>query len=340
MPKTLRNEYDKYLTYENLMKAHKKSQNGKTTRKNIIKFNLKQEEYIMWLYEKLKNKTYKHGGYTSFYVTEPKLRMVEASAYIDRVVHRWCVDSFLERAFVPQFIDTSFACIKGKGMHNAALAVQDGMKKCKKKYNEYYILKMDIAKYFASINKDKLFEILKRKIADKDILWLLKEIIYSKDGKIGIPIGNLTSQIFANIYYNEADQYIKHNLKVKYYYRYMDDSIILMKNKEEIKEVKKKIQDFIENELYLTFNSKTNIFKSKQGVNFCGYKINEYRMKLRSKGKKRIKKTVKRLKLKIKNGELSSKEAKKILCGHFGYMKYANTYNFINLYFETEKKMG
>lgn len=188
MPKTIRNVYDKYLTYENLMKAHKKSQNGKTTRKNVVKFNLKQEEYIMWLYERLKTRTYKHGGYTSFYVTEPKLRKVEASAYIDRVVHRWVVDSFLMNIFVPQFISTTYACLKGKGMHRSALAVQKGMKECKKKYGEYYILKMDIAKYFASINKEKLFEIIQRKIKDPDVLWLLKEIIYSKRDEVGIPI--------------------------------------------------------------------------------------------------------------------------------------------------------
>ena len=188
MPKTIRNVYDKYLTYENLMKAHKKSQSGKTTRKNVVKFNLKQEEYIMWLYERLKTKTYKHGGYTSFYVTEPKLRKVEASAYIDRVVHRWVVDSFLMNTFVPQFISTTYACLKGKGMHRSALAVQMGMKECKKKYGEYYILKMDIAKYFASINKEKLFEIIQRKIKDPDVLWLLKEIIYSKRDEVGRPI--------------------------------------------------------------------------------------------------------------------------------------------------------
>ena len=91
------------------------------------------------------------------------------------------------------------------------------------------------------------------------------------------------------MYYNEADQYIKHKLKVRHYYRYMDDSIILMKDKEELKQVKSKIEKFIEEELFLKFNSKTNIFKSKQGVNFCGYKINEYRMKLRTNGKKGIK---------------------------------------------------
>ncbi len=119
----------------------------------------------MWLYERLMTKTYKHGGYTSFYVTEPKLRKVEASAYI-------------------------------KGMHRAALAVQNGMKKCKKKYGEYYILKMDIAKYFASINKEKLDEIISRKIKDEDVLWLLREIIYSKKDEVGIPIRKFNESNF------------------------------------------------------------------------------------------------------------------------------------------------
>ena len=196
MPKTIRNVYYKYLTFDKLMDAHKKSQSGKTTRKNIVRFNLKQEEYIMWLYERLMTKTYKHGGYTSFYVTEPKLRKVEASAYIDRVVHRWVVDSFLLDAFVPQFIDTSYACLKGKGMHRAALAVQQGMIKCKKEYGEYYILKMDIAKYFSSINKEKLYQIIQRKIKDKDVLWILKEIIYSKREEQGIPIRKFNESNF------------------------------------------------------------------------------------------------------------------------------------------------
>ena len=116
----------------------------------------------------------------------------------------------------------------------------------------------------------------------------------------------------------------------------MDDSIILMEKKDELKEVKNKIEKFITEELYLSFNSKTNIFKSKQGVNFCGYKINEYRMKLRNKGKKRIKKNIKKLKLKIKKWDLTTEKAQRNIWGHFGYMKYADTYNFINKYFEDE----
>ena len=121
MPKTVRNKYYKNLTYEKLMEAHNKSRKGKGYRKEIIEFNLKQEEYIMWLLEKLQNKTYKHGGYSTFYVTEPKVRKLEKSKYIDRIVHRWVVDNFLEPAFFPQFVPTSFACIKGKGMHRAAI---------------------------------------------------------------------------------------------------------------------------------------------------------------------------------------------------------------------------
>ena len=203
MAKTIRNEYKKYLTYENLMKAHKQSRKQKGCKKEIILFNLKQEEYILWLLEQLKNRTYKHGGYKVFYITQPKLRKIQASKYIDRVVHRWYVNSFLEEYFVKQFINTSYACIKNRGMHKATLDVQKGMKHCKNIWKEYYILKMDIAKYFQNINKDKLLEILKRKIKDKDVLWLTEEIIYSNERKTGIPIENYTSQIFANIYLNK-----------------------------------------------------------------------------------------------------------------------------------------
>ena len=154
MPKTIRNKYYKYLTYEKLMEAHIKSRKGKGLRKEIILFNLKQEEYILWLLEELRNKTYKHGGYTSFYVTEPKVR----------------------------------------------------------------------------------------KIKDKNILWLVHEILYAQKREKGLEIGNYTSQMFANIYLNEIDQYIKHNLKIKYYCRYLDDSIVIVKTKKEAKNALEKIK--------------------------------------------------------------------------------------------------
>ena len=133
--------------------------------------------------------------------------------------------------------------------------------------------------------------------------------------------------MFANIYLNEIDQYIKHKLKVKWYFRYLDDSAILVKTKEEAKEILEKIKVYLKENLQLELNKKTQIFKNKQGVNFCGYKINEYRLKIRDKGKRKLKKKVKVLKEKIKQGKITSKEAKKYLAGHMGYIKIADTYN-------------
>ena len=269
MPKTLKNEYYKNLTYKKLMEAHCKARKGKGFRKEIIEFNLKQEEYIMWLLENLQNKTYEHGGYSTFYITEPKLRKIEKSRYIDRIVHRWVVDNFLEPAFVPQFIPTSFAFLKGKGMHRAAIYVQDTMKHCKRIWQDYYILKMDVAKYFDNINKSILLKILERKIKDKELMWLIRKILFAQKREKGLEIGNYTSQMFANIYLNELDQYIKHELKIKYYCRYLDDSIVIVKTKKEAKEALEKIKIFLKENLELELNKKTQIFKSKQGVNFC-----------------------------------------------------------------------
>ena len=186
---------------------------------------------------------------------------------------------------------------------------------------------MNIRKYFQNIDKDILMNILKRKVKEEKLVELLEKIVYSNSGKKGLPIGNYTSQIFANIYLNEIDQYIKHELKVKYYFRYMDDSILFVKTKKEAIELLEKIKNYLKIKLELELNDKTQIFKSDQGVNFCGYKINEYRLKLRDRGKKAIKQKVKYLKKEVQKGNMSSKEASRFICGHLGYMKYANTRN-------------
>ena len=337
MPKTIRNEFDKKLTYDNLMKAHFDSRKGKSLRKEIILFNLKQEEYIMWLYEKLKNGTYKHSGYTSFTITEPKLRIIEKSKYIDRIVHRWYVDNFMKEYFMKSFISTSYACIENKGMHKACLDVQEAMKHCKRIWNNYYIIKMDVAKYFQNIDKEILYNILKRKIKNEKLLWLTREILYSNGIDKGLPIGNYTSQCFANIYLNEMDQYAKHSLKLKYWFRYMDDMIAIVKTKKEAIEKLELIRNFLYKNLGLELNSKTQIFESKQGVNFCGYKINEYRLKIRDKGKRKLKKKVKFLKYEIRSCRMTSKEAHIFLAGHLGYIKIANVNNLKNKIFYTEE---
>ena len=139
--------------------------------------------------------------------------------------------------------------------------------------------------------------------------------------------GNYTSQMFANIVLDKIDWYVNKKLNIRYYSRYMDDSVALLKTKEEAILALEKIRKFLKENLHLELNSKTQIFKSSQGVNYCGYKINEYRLKIRDKGKKKLKKKIKYLRYQIKNGKMSSKDAKRYLAGHLGYLKIGNTRN-------------
>ena len=212
-------------------------------------------------------------------------------------------------------------------MHQATLDLQKAMQKMKKSYREYYILKMDVRKFFNSIDKKILYKILKKRIKDEKLLWLIRQILSAQERQKGIEIGNYTSQTFANIYLNELDQYATRKLKIKNYYRYMDDIVILARNKNEAKEYLNEIKEFLQKKLELELSDKTNIFKAKQGVNFCGYKINEYRLKVRNKGKNKFKKKVKNLLKEIKEGNISSKDARQYLTGHLGYFEIANTYN-------------
>ena len=190
MPKTIRNEFDKYCTYEYFEKAHKACQKGKTTKREVILFNLKREEYLKWLCDEIKNGTYTHGGYRIFYINFPRRRKVQVSRYIDRIVHRWIVDNFLYPYYEKRFVHTSYACVKNRGTHNSVLNVQKAMRNCKYAWGEYYILKMDVSKYFQNIDRKILLEILERKITDPKLLELIYKVIYSDEGEIGLPIGN------------------------------------------------------------------------------------------------------------------------------------------------------
>ena len=159
MARWIRNQYDKALTYENLMKAHKLSKRGKFLRKDVILFSMDVEENIQKLYEELKTGKYQHGSYTSFKIYEPKERIIEKAPYRDRIVHRWVVDNFLMPYYGKSFIKTTYACLEGRGLHKAAKDLQQGMISMKKSYREYYVLKMDVSKYFNSIDKKILYKI-------------------------------------------------------------------------------------------------------------------------------------------------------------------------------------
>lgn len=327
MPKTIKNIYDKAVSFEKILIAHKKARRGKREKKEVILFELNFENEILKLEEQLKHCKYKPEKYKVFRIFEPKERIIMASPYCDRVVHQWYVENFIKPYFVPQFIHTSYAGIEGRGMHKASKDVQRAMRGAKSKWNNYYILKMDVTKYFQNIDKRILWDILKRKIKDKKLLWLTREILLSTEGMVGLPLGNYTSQMFANIYLNELDQYVKHKLKCQYYYRYMDDMVIMCENKEVAKDNLTNITKFLKENLKLTLNSKTRIFKDIQGVNFCGYKINEKRLKIRHTSKCRMKRKLKRYTKQLKEGKITLLEIQRSIAGWLGYVKHADSYN-------------
>ena len=325
MPKTIRNQFDKKLTFINLLNAHNRAKKNKTFKKDVLLFEIDLETNLINLFQSIKNNTYKPGKYNQFTIYEPKERIIKALPYKDRIVHQWYIEEFIKPYIVKRFIKDTYACIDNKGAHMASDVVQKYMRLMKRKYPNYYILKFDIKKYFYNINKNILFKILTKCISDKKLLEFTRIILFDDEEDVGIPIGNYTSQYFANIYLNELDQYVKHILKIKYYVRYMDDFILLVPNKEQAIKYKKLIEKFIKEKLELELNHKSRYYPNKMGINFCGYRIFETHKLLRTNSKRKIKKKVKQWNNKYASGTLDIKEATQSLNSWLAHSSHANT---------------
>lgn len=205
-----------------------------------FEFNL--ENNLFKLHSELQNKNYQHSHYTAFNVCDPKLRRIHKASVCDRVLHH-AVFRILYPLFDKNFIFDSYSCRIGKGVHRAVNRLEKFSKKLSHNNQDLiFALKCDIRKFFASIDRDILLRLIKKKIADEDAVWLIAEIIRSFPQ--GLLLGNVTSQLFANIYLNELDQFVKHKLRVKYYLLYCDDFIILAKDKNYFKELKIFVNDF------------------------------------------------------------------------------------------------
>ena len=233
---------------------------------------------------------------------------------------------------MPKFIKDSYACIRDRGTHKAVDAIQKYMRMMKRKYQHYYILKCDIKKYFYTIDKNILYFIIERYISDNKLLSFTKRLIYDNDNIKGIPIGNYTSQYFANIYLNELDHYIKENLHVKYYVRYMDDFILLVPTKEEASYLKKQISNYLSNYLNLELNHKSKYYPNKLGLDFCGYRIYETHRLLRKRSKKKIRALVKQANQDFVNGCLNFQHVRMCYNSWKAHTSHANTYHLIQKY--------
>lgn len=329
MPKTIKKQFYAKLTFDNFLKAHERAKKNKGNKKEIILYEMDLENNLINLIEEIKNGNYKIGKYREFKIYEPKMRIIKALPYKDRIVHQWYVEEFIKPMIAKKFIYDSYACIKDKGSHRAVLRLQFFMRQMKKKYNEYYIIKCDIKKYFYNIDRNILYDILKKYISDKKLLMFTK-VLLETDEQLGIPIGNYTSQFFANIYLNELDHYIKEKLCIKYYLRYMDDFIILVKDKETAKYIMECVDKYVNKYLHLQLNSKSRYYPNKFGCNFCGYVIYETHILLRKRFKLKMKKKVKKWNQFYTNDVLDIKKTRLQWNSSLGHAIHSSSYNFMN----------
>mgnify|MGYP005758665793 CR=1 FL=1 len=327
MPKRVNNIYVKNITFSKLLEAHNKCKKHKRFKKQVIEFEMNLENNLLKIGRELLNETYIFSKYFEFIIYEPKERKIKTLEYRDRVVQTWYVENFLKPNFEKMYINDTFACIEGRGTHKAVDKMQEYLRIADKEYEEVWVLKCDIKKFFFSVDRKILYNLIKRKIKDKHFLRLTKKIIFYDDEKVSIPIGNYTSQIYANIYLNELDRFIKQSLKVKYLVRYMDDFIILTNSKNNAKYFLREIKAFLNDKLKLELNAKTAYFKAKQGVNFCGFRIWKTHRLLREQSKKKMKRKLKIFQKLYKENKIELEYILACINSWRGHAKHCNSYN-------------
>ena len=325
--------YEKIYAFENILSAAYSCRKGKSKNESVMHFFDNLEENVIQIQNELMWCEYSPSPYHQFFVFEPKRRLISAPSFKDRVVHR-AIYNVIEPLFDKTYIYDSYACRRGKGTHKGADRTQDFIRRVERKSGKAYALKADIYHYFSSINHSILKGILSKKIKCQKTLSLLCFIIDTSpidELGVGIPLGNLTSQMFANIYLNELDRYAKHYLKEKYYVRYMDDFVFIGPNKDDLHKTRADVERFLWSELRLKTNSKTQIFpiaKLKgRAVDFLGYRIYASHRLLRKSSVKRIKSKLKKLRKGYEDGSVKTPELQQSIQSWLGHARHAQTYN-------------
>jgi len=285
------NIFDNIISLENLLKAWCEFKKGKIKKKDILEFDFYLERNIFSLNKELEDKTYKNDPYVPFYVYDPKRRHIHKACVRDRVVHQ-AMYRILYGVYDKNFIHDSYSCRNNKRTHKGVKRLEDFIRKESQNYfRNTWVLKCDISKFFDSIDHNILKNILFKKDLDINTKWLIAQIIksFEKTKNKGLPLGNVTSQLFSNIYLNEFDQFVKHKLKIKYYIRYCDDFVIVSKNKRFLELLISQIALFLMNKLGLSLHPrKVEIRKISQGIDFLGYVVLPHYKVLRTNTKKRI----------------------------------------------------
>lgn len=310
--------YKDSISLDNLLAAWKEFRNGKRSRKDVQIFEHNLMRNLLQLHRDLETRRYKHSRYEEFRISDPKPRIIHKATVRDRLLHH-ALYRMLYPFFDSKFIVDSYSCRVNKGTHASLSRFRIfSCKVSKNNTKTAWVLKCDIKKFFASIDHDILISTIKESISDKDIIWILSEVINSFDlgvGK-GIPLGNLTSQLFANIYMDRFDRFVKHTLNMKYYIRYADDFIFMSENKNELMGLLPKIKVFLRENLRLELhNNKTLLKTVASGIAFLGWvNFPDHRV-LRTTTKRRMLRNI-----------VSGDYNQKTIQSYLGLISHGNTY--------------
>lgn len=320
--KRYNNLFDKIVSLDNLYEADKRARRQKSHRPEVMLFDKNKDNLLLDLQRKLINGEYETSEYYVFKIYEPKeIEIFKLPYYPDRIVHH-AIMNIMEPIWVSAFVKGTYSCIRKRGIHKALKDVKFALKD---EINTQYCLKLDIRKFYPSIDHDILKTIIRKKIKDKRLLSLLDEIIESAQG---VPIGNYLSQFFANLYLTYLDHWIKEQKKVRYYFRYADDIVILGRDKQELRDLFYNIQDYLNNKLKLNFKDNWQIFKvDSRGIDFVGYRVFHTHTLLRKRIKKRFCKKINKLN---KKQNLDKDTYKQKICSYIGWIKYCNGRNLLN----------
>lgn len=319
------------VSLENLFKAWQEFIRGKRKRRDVQRFSSRLVDNVLELHQDLKSLTYQHGGYQAFKINDPKPRQIHKASVRDRLIHH-AIYRILYPFFDKIFIADSYSCRLGKGTHKAANRLrQFARQTSKNNARACWALKCDIRKFFANIDHDALISALREYIPDEKIIRLLENIIQSftsvKGKNIGLPLGNLTSQLFVNVYMNKFDQHVKHKLRIKYYVRYADDFIFFSEDRERLKNLIGRIKEFLRDNLKLELHPDKVFIKTiASGVDFLGLvNFPDYRI-LRTKTKKRMLKKLKKKYKAWQSGLISGESFNQSLQSYLGMLKYCEGY--------------
>ena len=330
------NLYNKVWDLDNIREAHKNSRKGKAHYHEVKMVEANPEFYFKQIQDMLRRKTYQTSEYTMFIKNDKdKEREIYKLPYFpDRIVHH-CIMQVVEPIWMKTFIRDTYASMKSRGIHDGVKRIQKALRESPE--DTKYALQIDIKKFYPSIDHTILKQIIRKKIKDKDILWIIDEIIDSNSN--GVPIGNYLSQFFGNLYLSDIDHWIKEDLGIKHYYRYCDDLVILGDNKEELHAIRKQLKVKVEDvKLKIKYNWK--VYPVNIGIDFLGYKFFHTHTLLRTSLTKRFKSKVKMIR---KNWHrLDAITNYSTLMSYYGWQKYANAWNLYTqtITFEIRDRMN